>query len=67
MEGNSLACRRAFFDFTETRSRAGPLNMLGEYKGYVQADAYSGYNVLFEPGSPRSEVGCWAHARRKFR
>lgn len=62
--------RLVVFDFTETRSRAGPLNMLGDYQGYVQADAYSGYNVLFEPSADgtrlRSEVGCWAHARHKF-
>jgi len=63
--------RQAVFDFTATRSRAGPLDFLGTYKGYVQADAYSGYDVLFQPSedgepSPRIEVGCWAHARRKF-
>lgn len=58
--------RLVVFDFTESRSRAGPLKMLENYTGYVQADAYSGYNALFEPGSPRAEVGCWAHARRKF-
>lgn len=61
----------AVFDFTETRSRAGPLAFLGGYAGYVQADAYGGYDVLFRPlpdgtDSPRREVGCWAHARRKF-
>jgi hypothetical protein len=41
------------------------------YRGYVQADAHSSYNGLFAPdsagqASPRTEVGCWAHARRKF-
>ena len=63
--------RQVLFDFTDNRSRAGPLSILGHYSGYVQADAYSGYNVLFEPDeqgspSPRIEVGCWAHTRRKF-
>lgn len=59
------------FDFTDNHSRAGPLRMLGHYAGYVQADAHSSYNALFEPEkdgapSPRVEVGCWAHTRRKF-
>jgi len=59
------------FDFTDNHSRAGPLRMLGHYAGYVQADAHSSYNALFEPAkdgsaSPRVEVGCWAHTRRKF-
>ena len=63
--------RQVIFDYSDNRSRAGPLDMLGNYKGYVQADAYGGYNVLFDPAkdgtpSPRTEVGCWAHARRKF-
>jgi transposase len=35
---------------------------------YLQADAYSGYDALYASGGSRSiiEVGCWAHARRKF-
>jgi len=53
------------FDFTPTRSRAGPLNFLGDYSGYVQADAYSGYDEFFRT-SEATEVGCHAHARRKF-
>lgn len=35
------------------------------YDGFVQADAYSGYNEFFEK-SDATEVGCHAHARRKF-
>ena len=63
--------RQAVFDFTENRSRAGPMSFFGNYSGYVQADAYSGYQELFEDTDredrPRCiEVGCWAHARRKF-
>jgi transposase len=54
------------FDFTTNRSRNGPIAFIGKkYTGYVQADAFSGYNELFrEPGI--IEVGCHAHARRKF-
>jgi len=54
------------FDFTPTRSREGPINFIGkDYGGYVQADAYSGYDELFRV-SRATEVGCNAHARRKF-
>jgi transposase len=57
--------KNVVFDFTPTRSRAGPLNFLGDYSGYVQADAYSGYDEFFRV-SDATEVGCNSHARRKF-
>lgn len=53
------------FDFTPTRCRDGPINFLGGYSGYIQADAYKGYDKLFAEGGC-TEVGCWAHCRRKF-
>ena len=53
------------FDFTPTRSRDGPVKFLGVYSGYVQADAYSGYDEFFRT-SDATEVGCNSHARRKF-
>jgi transposase len=54
------------FDFTPDRSRDGPRNWLGNYRGWLQADAYSGYDELFRTRSDLIEVGCWAHARRYF-
>lgn len=54
------------FDFTISRERDGPLKFLNGYIGHIQADAFSGYDVLFrEKGC--IEVACWAHARRKFK
>ena len=53
------------FDFTPTRSREGPIQFLGTFSGYVQADAFSGYDEFFRK-SNAIEVGCHAHARRKF-
>jgi transposase len=53
------------FDFTPDRSGDGPARFFKGYKGYLQADAYSGYDALFKSGDI-IEVGCWAHARRKF-
>jgi transposase len=53
------------FDFTPNRSRNGPINFLGDYDGFVQADAYSGYDEFFRKGKA-TEIGCNSHARRKF-
>jgi transposase len=49
------------------RTRAGDVarNFLKGYKGYVQADGYSGYDFL-ELMAWIVLLGCWAHARRKF-
>ena len=57
--------KNVVFDFTPTRSREGPINFLVNYCGHVQADAYSGYDAFFNKGKA-TEVGCNAHARRKF-
>ncbi len=57
----------AVFDFTPTYSAEGPKRFLGSYAGSVQADALRQYDPLFDRPPPRpTEVGCWAHARRKF-
>jgi hypothetical protein len=42
-----------------------PQTFLAGYAGFVQGDAYAGYDALFATGKI-VEVGCWAHARRKF-
>jgi len=54
------------YDFTESRSRKGPVEVLGEYAGYLQADAFPGYDGFFAPRGRATEVGCFAHARRYF-
>jgi transposase len=53
------------YDYTPTHSRAGPVAFLGEFRGYLQADAYNGYDGIYATGRVL-EVGCWAHARRYF-
>ena len=55
----------AVYDFSPDRSKRRPLDFLGDYRGYVHADAYSGYDELFERDGV-IEIGCWVHARRKF-
>ncbi|MEI7672708.1 MAG: IS66 family transposase [Deltaproteobacteria bacterium] len=53
------------YDFSVDRSKKRPLDFFRDYQGYIHADAYSGYDELFKKEGI-IEVGCWAHARRKF-
>jgi transposase len=53
------------FDFTMSRSRDGPSQFLEGYRGFLQADAFGGYDGIYAGGRV-IEVGCNAHARRKF-
>ena len=42
-----------------------PRRHLKDFKGALQADAYSGFHHLYGDGAI-CEVACWAHTRRKF-
>jgi len=53
------------YAYTPNRQRAGPAEWLEGYSGYLQADAYGGYDGIFQESGVQ-EVACWAHARRKF-
>lgn len=59
----------AMFYYSRDRAGEHPQAHLAKYIGIFQADAYSGYNKLYEtdrrPG-PILEAACWAHARRPF-
>jgi transposase len=52
------------YHYTPDRSRAGPSMWLDKFKGYLQADAYGGYDGIYATGV--KEVACWAHGRRHF-
>ena len=53
------------YDFTTTRQRDGPSKFLSGFEGYLQADAYGGYDGIYlDSGGKIVEVGCWAHCRR---
>ena len=54
-----------YYQLTTGRGGNGPKKILGAYSGFVQADALASYDALFKEGNA-TEVGCWAHARRKF-
>lgn len=50
------------YDYTPTRKGEGPEQFLEDYRGYLQADAYGGYDALYkEPERGLVEVACWAH------
>ncbi len=53
------------YDFTDSRKRDGPAAFLKNFHGYLQADAFSGYDGIYAGGQV-IEVACWAHARRKW-
>ncbi len=53
------------FDYTPSRERDGPAEFLKDFTGYIQADAYAGYDGIYA-GGLAVEVACWSHARRKF-
>jgi transposase len=53
------------FAYTPSRARDGPQQFLKGYYGYLQADAFGGYDGIYATGNV-VEVACWAHARRKF-
>jgi len=55
------------FDYTTNHTRDGPAAFLKDYRGYLQADAFNGYDGIYLESEGRIiEVGCWAHARRKY-
>jgi transposase len=58
---------RELIAYVFSRSRSGntPVEVLGETKGKLVADAYSGYNKVTMPGG-RERAGCLAHLRRRF-
>jgi len=54
-----------WFAYSPDRKGENPRQHLKQYKGALQADAFAGFQQLYEGGTI-NEVACWAHARRKF-
>jgi len=64
-----LAPPAAVFYYSRDRRGEHPQSHLANYAGILQADAFTGYNKLYEPDrlpGPITEAGCWSHSRRKF-
>jgi transposase len=60
-----------WFQYSANRKGEHPARHLKNFTGILQADAYAGYNVLYEEDDEDKscriiEAGCWSHARRKF-
>ena len=59
----------AVYFYSRNRDGEHPVSHLADYGGILQADAYAGFNKLYEPRrkpGPITEAACWSHARRKF-
>lgn len=56
--------KAVIFDFAESRAGRHAADFLGDWRGTLVCDDYSGYKALFRLGV--TEAGCMAHARRKF-
>src|SRR5947207_11790269 len=54
-----------WFAYSPDRKGEHPERHLREFCGTLQADAYAGFNQLYENGRIQ-EAACWAHVRRKF-
>jgi hypothetical protein len=55
------------YDFCESRAGANAKAFLDEWRGSLVVDDFSGYKQLMGDAQEQiTEVGCWAHARRKF-
>lgn len=54
-----------WFSYSADRKGEHPQRHLAGYTGVLQADAYGGYDALYESGRIR-EAACMAHARRKI-
>lgn len=68
-KGNEKYPACTVYEYTPTRQAEGPINFLKGFGGFLQADAYAGYDQVYkeeEGNSSVTEVGCWGHARRKF-
>lgn len=55
----------AYYEFTRSRGGEHPMRLLGNWRGFLQADDYSGYAALFRGGGI-THAACWMHARRRF-
>ena len=59
----------AVFFYSRNRDGEHPKRHLAGYAGILQADAYGGFNSLYDPQrspAPITEAACWSHGRRKF-
>jgi transposase len=59
----------ALYYASRDRRHEHPVRHLRDFSGILQADAYGGYNALYNPSRAAGAITpalCWAHARRQF-
>ncbi len=59
----------ALFRYSPDRKGERPRDHLKTFAGFLQADAYAGFEKLYDPNRAEgiiSPVACWAHVRRKL-
>ena len=56
--------KAAVYDFADSRAGEHARDFLGDWRGQLVCDDFTGYKALFAQGV--TELGCMAHARRKF-
>ncbi len=59
----------ALYYASRDRRHDHPVRHLEGFTGILQADAYGGYNELYDPSRAQGAITaalCWAHARRQF-
>jgi transposase len=59
------AAPAVWFAYSPDRKGEHPEQHLKKFRGTLQADAYAGFNQLYEGGRIQ-QAACWAHVRRKF-
>ncbi len=53
------------FDWAQGRGKAAAEAILKDFTGLLQSDGYAVYDSVCS-GKQMTQLGCWAHARRKF-
>lgn len=51
--------------YSANRAGSTASSLFKGFKGYLQTDGYPGYNAVANPEGV-TQLGCWAHARRRF-
>jgi transposase len=65
MRGGPPKQSAIIYHYDPGRGQAVPTRLLEGYSGYLQTDAWHAYDAVH--GEHITAVGCWAHARRKFK
>ena len=65
--GGDVEYRFLYYDYRPDRTRAGPAEILANYRGVLLTDGFSGYESLVQESQGRLRASaCWMHARREF-